>query len=296
MNTIRLKHRLAGGGGAGSPTGTAVSGEVAINFDVVSGAPEFWARNATTWQLINPTPTISTQSINLGPTGADVGAGYAAWAVNPANKITGNVVIATWGTPAQAYVLTNAAAPNLAISWTSLGGAVSFATAADIHAATNTTKAINSAILRGETVTVSAGITDADKLVRLNTDGVLDASLLSVSPIDFKGAKNVTVAIAGGPYVSGDMIFANAAGTVDASWTGAAGATIASGDSLIYDGTNWHIVPNKTDLSSYLALSGGTMEDGAKVTFDVTTGGVGTVVLDLATGGIDNAVINCGTF
>lgn len=295
-----IQHKRRINGAAGSPPTTgALEGQIAFNAPNAAGStdkPDLFFYDGVAWRNCTPAVAVSTQSINLGAAGADIGAGYTAWAATPANVITGNVVIATWGTPAQAYVLTNAAAPNVAGSWTSLGGAVSFASAAEIHAGTDTTKAVNSAILRGETVTVSTGVGDADKLIRLNAAGVLDATLLSAVPSDVKGAQDVTAALTGGPYKSGDIVFSNAAGTVDASWTGAAGSTTASGDALIYDGAVWYLIPNKTDLNAYLALVGGTMGDGAKVTFDVTTGGAGTVVLDLATGGLDNAVINCGTF
>jgi hypothetical protein len=37
----------------------------------------------------------------------------------------------------------------------------------------------------------------------------------------------------------GNAYIANAAGVADASWTGIAGKTIAAGDILLYDGTNW---------------------------------------------------------
>jgi hypothetical protein len=98
------------------------------------------------------------------------------------------------------------------------------------------------------------------------------------------------------------MIFANKAGTVDASWTHAAGLSIKSGDMMLFDGTNWHVVPNETDLNAYLALAGGTMADGAGITFDTTTASGGTAgaasvtVIDGKGGSINNCVIDAGTY
>ena len=50
-----------------------------------------------------------------------------------------------------------------------------------------------------------------------------------------------------------------------------AGPSASQGDMLIWDGTNLHVLAQETDLTAYLALAGGTMADGAGITFDTTT-------------------------
>lgn len=181
---IQILRRVNGAAGSPAPVGF-LEGEILLNFPGAAGStgtPEFWGHDGAAWRRINP--PLTTQSIAFGTTGANVGAGYAAWAAIPGNALTGQVIIGTWGSPAQAYVLTAPTAPNNAANWTSLGGAVSFANANEIHAGADTTKAINSAILRGETKDVPGGAggtpqaADADYLVRLDTSGQLAAGFV----------------------------------------------------------------------------------------------------------------------
>ena len=57
----------------------------------------------------------------------------------------------------------------------------------------------------------------------------------------------------------GDYYISTTSGIVITSWGApASGATVAAGDSLIYDGV-WNIIDNAVDLTGYLPLSGGTM-------------------------------------
>jgi len=184
-NTIKLKRRV---GGSQAAPGGGSEGEVAVYFPGTAGAstkPVIYLHDGVGYRIANPDVTITTQSITLG-TAADIGAAYTAWATTPANTITGSVVIATFGTPAQAYVLTNSAAPGVAASWTSLGGAVSFANATEIHAGTDTTKAINSAGLRGETKDTSTprnAVAEAGYIPRLNTQGLLDPGFIPAAGV-----------------------------------------------------------------------------------------------------------------
>jgi len=181
-NTIKLKRRV---GGSQAAPGGGSEGEVAVYFPGTAGAstkPVIYLHDGVGYRIANPDVTITTQSITLGAA-ADIGAAYTAWATTPANTITGSVVIATFGTPAQAYVLTNSAAPGLAASWTSLGGAVSFATNAEIRTGTDTTKAINSLGLRGagkQAPTGGAGPAagDANYFVLLDSLGTIDPKFI----------------------------------------------------------------------------------------------------------------------
>jgi len=299
-NTIRLKRRITGG--SGSPT-AGVEGEVALNFSGGSTAtPELWAHGgALGWMRLNPGVTITTQSVTL-PAGADIGAAYTSWATTPANVLTGNVIIGVFGTPAQAYVLTNKAAPGVASSWTSLGGAVSFATAAQIVTGTDTTGAINSAVLAGAAVngaTVPA-TTDAGKYVRVGASGKIAAALLPIDAVNLKGAIAATATAPTAP-VKGDSYFLSAGGVFPAGWTGIATQTGKVGDRVLFDGTNWHLIPNGTDLNAYLALAGGTMGDTAAITFANPTTALSAPVVringaDATKSAIDGFTIDMGNY
>jgi hypothetical protein len=177
-----------------------------------------------------------------------------------------------------------------------------YATAAEIAAGSATDKVISPAILRGEALatpsTGTAAAADANKLIRLDANGQIDFKFFPALPSEVRGSVNPIAPLVqpSTPYKSGDIVFVNTGGNIDPSWTGVAGQTVESGDSLIFDGTNWHHIPNATDLNDYVPLDGATMHDGASLTFDITTGGAGTVVINGGGGNIDNAVIDCGTY
>lgn len=290
------KRRINGAAGAPGAAG-AKEGEIALNFPGAAGTtgkPELWAFDGTGWRLVNPSVTITTQSITLGA-GADIGAAYTAWTATPGNVITGSVVIATYGTPAQAYVLTNSAAPGAAASWTSLGGAVAFATAADINTGTDATKAINSVALRGATVNTSSGATDANKLPRLDANGKLDLTMLPATATKLAGTLDPTVAPPAGA-TGGNMYFVSKAGTVNAGFTGAAGQAAGVGDTMIFDGTNWYLLAETTDLSAYVPLAGTNLMTGNIVWTGAAGSKAGTTVFDAKGGTVDNVLLNAGTY
>lgn len=132
-------------------------------------------------------------------------------------------MIATFGTPPGAFILTNPSAPGTASSWTSLGGATTFATQAQVNTGTDTIGAINSALLRGTTLngpTGGAGPvgTDADKLVRLNGTGqIADAFVPKVV--------NVTADVATMQTGTATNVFVTPAGLRAATTIASTGAT-----------------------------------------------------------------------
>ena len=288
--------------GTGAP-GTAgiLEGELALAFPGAAGTttkPEFWAFDGTGWRRVNPDVTISTQSIPLGGTvTGGIGAAYNTWIAGATNNLTGNVVIATYGTPAQAYVLTDAAQPGVSGSWTSLGGAVSFAAAADIVTGSDTTKAVNSAGLRGAGLNAPSATpgNDANHFILLDANGKIASGFLPALPSEVRAAVDVTTQLIQPtpPYKSGDIVFVNKAGTVETTWTGAAGQTVESGDSLLFDGTNWHHIPNATDLSAYVPLAG-TAQMAGNVVW--ATDQTGNDILDGKNGNLKDFVIDCGTY
>lgn len=293
-------------GAAGSPPAPGFNeGELALNFPGAAGAagtPEFWAHDGSAWRRINPPAgAITTQSVDLNtPGGATVGAAATAWvAANAA--FSGDIVIATYGTPAQAYVLTTPGSPGVDTSWTGLGGAVSFATAAEIHAGTSTTKALNPAILRGEALNAPSATpaNDANRLIRLNAQGHIDSGFLNVSSLTYRGNADLTAAYTAPAtaWAPGDFATVQTTGTAVASWPGLTGnEAVNAGDLAIWDGTNFHIIANEVDLTAYLALAGGTMADGAAITFDTTTGGPGSTILNGDDGTLDAVRIDGGTY
>jgi len=295
-NTLQFKRRINGASGSPSTAG-AVEGEISFNAPGAAGTtgkPDMFFFDGTGWRTVNPSVTVTSQSINLGATG-NIGSAYTTWAATPGNKITGDVVIATFGSPAASYILTTPSAPGVVGSWTALGGATNFATQPQAHAGTDTAGAINAAILRGETTVTSAGAADADKMPRLDATGKLDATVLPVVASTVKGAVDVTAAKVGTTtYAAGDIIFANKAGAVHASFPLDAGSatSVTSGDALVYDGTKWHAIPSTVDLAAYVPLAGSNLMAGKILWAAAGT----TVMLDLNGNSIDRAVIDAGTF
>lgn len=292
-DTIQFKRRL--NGATGSPgAGGAKEGEIAFNAPGAAGSttkPVMYFFDGTAWRTVNPDVTVTTQSVNLGTTGSGPGAGFTASGA----VITGNVVIGTWGSPAQAYVLTNTAAPGVDASWTSLGGAVSFAVAADIITGTDTTKALNSGALRGATVVTSAGAADVDKLARLDATGKLDPSVLPASATHLAGAIDPTAVPPPGA-TAGSLYFASKDGVANVGFTGIAGANIKTSDAIMFDGTTWHHIPNGTDLSAYVPLAGTNLMAGNIVWSGAANNKAGTTIIDGKGGTIDNVLLDCGTY
>jgi len=290
------KRRINGAAGAPAAAG-AKEGEIALNFPGAAGTttkPELWAFDGTGWRLVNPTAAVTTQSVTLGA-GADIGAAYTAWAALPGNTLTGSVIIATYGTPAQAYVLTNTSAPGAPSSWTSLGGAVAFATSAEILTGTDTTKAINSDGLRGATTVASAGAADLNKIPRLDVTGKLDLSVLPASATKLAGTLDPTLPPPAGA-AAGNMYFVSKAGTVNASFTGASGQAAAVGDTMIFDGTTWYLLADTVDLSAYVPLAGTNLMTGNIVWTGAANNRAGVTILDGKGGTIDNVLLDAGTY
>lgn len=243
-------------------------------------------------------PALTTQAITLAG-GTDLGNAYTTWAAGPGNSLTGDVIIATYtptGGVAQSYILTNRAAPGTAASWVVLGGAAAFAVAADIITGTDTTKALNSAALRGATVIQSTGAPQANYVPRLDATGKLDPSVLPANATHLAGAIDPTAAPPAG-VTAGSMYFANKDGASNAGFTGIpTGTQIKTSDAMIFDGMNWHHIPNATDLSAYVPLAGTNLMTGAIVYSGAAGNKAGTVIYDGKGGTIDNVLLDCGTY
>lgn len=105
-------------------------------------------------------------------------------------------------------------------------------------------------------VSASAGQTDHGKIPLLDTQGKLDTSFLSIAGgMQFKGGTDVTQPAPAGSHKAGEYYLIDVAGTADASWPGIAGDNLHKGDSIIYDGTNWHALAAIHDLDSLIAAT-----------------------------------------
>jgi hypothetical protein len=295
---IQIKRKI---NGTGSPAAAgAKEGELAIAFPGAAGVgtdAELWAFDSSAWRRVNPTTTITTQSITLGTVGANIGAAYTTWSGTPGNTITGNVVIASWGTPQQAYVLTNTALPGAAASWTSLGGSTPFATSGEVLTGTEAAKAIAPDVLRASTVNTSAGAGDANKIPRLDATGKIAASMLPTSSWELKGALDQTGANSGpAAPTTGDTYFLTANGNFDASWTGLGGTNGLSGDMVVWDGAKWLHIPNYTDLNAYVPLAGSSLLTGTFTWVGAAGSKAGTILYDFKGGTLDGALIDAGTY
>lgn len=106
----------------------------------------------------------------------------------------------------------------------------------------------------------------AGKVVKLNSAGVIDSSLVPVSA-SYLGTVNVTTTYAlSGTYTAGDYFAVSASGTVDSTWTSkinGAPSTAGAGQFLIYNAnTKWDLVGDTTSssaISGKLDKTGGTM-------------------------------------
>lgn len=265
-----------------------------------SAEPKVW--DGTAWQ--NVRTAIQQQSLDLtAQTGAaDIGAAYVA-AGTPA--ITGNIVIATWGSPAQAYILSNTAAPQTAASWTSLGGAVTFATPAEVLAGTATQKAIDPAGLQSRMTAAPNAVpaNDARKLVQLNAQGKLDSSFLDVHFTHFVGGVDLTQAPAS-TWASGDMAIVSAdalQAAINAGWGITTNAK--AGDVIVYDGVNYVLIATANDLTGAV-MKAGANAIAADMSMTWIAPTVMTTVLDGADNtksqienfNLENCVIDAGTY
>lgn len=99
-------------------------------------------------------------------------------------------------------------------------------------------------------INARASVADADKVVKTDATGHIDASLLSIpGGMTYKGVMDpATGATITNPKV-GDFYVFNKAGTM----TGFAGATdaVKIGDAALFDGTKWDVLAAGADLSLY---------------------------------------------
>ena len=302
--TNKVQHLRAIGKTTSPATAAGVEGEIALGFPGVAGdatKPTLWAHDGAGWRMVNP--EVQAQVVTLGATGADVG---AAWAASSAT-VTGEIVLATWGSPTSTWMLTNHGAPNAAASWLEMGGGLQFATAAQILAGTSTDSIIAPDQLRAHALATptTTPANDANHLIRLNGAGKIDAGFLTFGALNYQSQVDPTAA--GGiptTWQPGDFGVATTDGNVDAAWAAVisnanTGDSVSAGDLLILGaGGKYSLVASSINLDDYLPLAGGTMNPGAAIVFQPSPGGTAGqwIALDMSGGVIRNAWIDAGTY
>ena len=119
----------------------------------------------------------------------------------------------------------------------------------------------------GNIASVSSGTTDGNKLVKTNTNGKIDNSLLDISVMRYRGKMDFTIPPPATftPALSQGDFFENIKnGTADAGWAGIAGSPLLPGENIAFDGTEWDEVGavNASVLSKYLTHDGSTAMTG----------------------------------
>ena len=119
----------------------------------------------------------------------------------------------------------------------------------------------------GYQTTVGGSATYSGKVVKLNSVGIIDGSMLPVAAT-YLGTVSLTAAYAlSGTFSTGNYYAVSTTGTVDSSWnsrlTGSP-ATCSAGQSIIYNGatTKWDLVGDTTSataINGKLDKAGGTM-------------------------------------
>jgi len=74
------------------------------------------------WWAIRARDYNSTETIDLGTAGADIGEAFDIWDAIPGNDLGPGQVYATWGTPTQTYVLIDRSNPSDPASWQNITG------------------------------------------------------------------------------------------------------------------------------------------------------------------------------
>ena len=137
----------------------------------------------------------------------------------------------------------------------------------------------------GYQTAVGGSATYSGKVVKLNSVGIIDGSMLPVAAT-YLGTVSLTAAYAlSGTFSTGNYYAVSTTGTIDSSWnsrlTGSP-ATCSAGQSIIYNGatTKWDLVG---DTTSATAINGKLDKAGGTMTGAITLSGAPTTSLHAAT-------------
>jgi hypothetical protein len=284
-------------GGASAPTSSTTPPASASTgtfwFDTNTTPPTLKIWDGSAWRAVgHATITVGNATLAGGTIGSPVGIGAAWTALTP--KPTSDVVIASYAGSAYAKIGSGGSDAD----WVALGSSTVFATANEITTGSENRKAIAPDQLRAVALVAPSATptNDANKFIRLNPQGKIDPGFLQVGGVVIRPAVDPTAAPPATP-VQGDLHFASAGGVVHTGYGFPPGTTAKSGDSFLYDGAAWHLIPNEVDLNAYLPLAGGTMAaTTSKITWPAATPAAPETYLELAGGQISNGIIDAGLF
>ena len=137
------------------------------------------------------------------------------------------------------------------------GAGVAWATQPEVTTGTEAAKGITPATLTGHTVVAGpAAAGNSGKLVGLDSNGKIAAALLPTLGTTLQGAHDFTIGAPTSP-ASGNIWFNNKTGntavTIKTVASPGGNEAITSGDMVLYDGTNYHIIPREEDLSDFVS-------------------------------------------
>jgi hypothetical protein len=284
-------------GGASAPTSSTTPPASASTgtfwFDTTTTPPTLKIWDGSAWRAVgHATITVGNATLAGGTIGSPVGIGAAWTALTP--KPTSDVVIASYAGAAYAKIGSGGSDAD----WVALGSSTVFATANEITTGSENRKAIAPDQLRAVTLVAPSATptNDANKFIRLNPQGKIDPGFLQVGGVVIRPAVDPTAAPPATP-VQGDLHFASAGGVVHTGYGFPPGTTAKSGDSFLYDGAAWHLIPNEVDLNAYLPLAGGTMAaTTSKITWPAATAAAPETYIQLSGGHIDGSILDAGLF
>jgi hypothetical protein len=284
------------GGASAPPSSTTPPASASTGtfwFDTNTTPPTLKIWDGSAWRAVgHATITVGNATLAGGTIGSPVGIGAAWTALTP--KPTADVVIASYAGAAYAKIGSGGSDAD----WVALGSSTVFATANEITTGSESRKAIAPDQLRAVTLVAPSATptNDANKFIRLNPQGKIDPGFLQVGGVVIRPAVDPTAAPPATP-VQGDLHFTSAGGVIHTGYGFPAGTTAKSGDSFLYDGAAWHLIPNEVDLNAYLPLAGGTMAaTTSKITWPTATAAAPETYLELAGGQISNGIIDAGIF
>ena len=113
-----------------------------------------------------------------------------------------------------------------------------------------------------DVIQASAGPASVGKVVGLDLNGKIDASMLNLpGGMVYKGVYDPTTTNPPVGVVAGYFYVAAATGKALATWPGIAGKDVATGDGLIFDGTNWASLAAEADVAALTTKLAQTQAD-----------------------------------
>jgi hypothetical protein len=153
----------------------------------------------------------------------------------------------------------------------------------------NTAGMLNSAMIPlPPAIDVSVGAADAGKLVKTNSTGKVDPTMIAFVVGGYKGTADGTALLPPGVYLAGDYFSNTGTGPAHASWGLAAGTVLTPTQQLIFDAVKWSVVGLGT--GSIVRLPDGTAPAPSLAFINEPTTGLyrpGADILGFSTSGVE---------